>query len=1072
VLVLFVGAPVALGGGAPPPTDGWDPCDPHKMHYPQLPDPNGWDVAFWFEFMMFFPYELADDWQCSKTGPVDDIHFWISWQGGMQGEIGPVMVSIYSNDPCGPYGYSEPNELLWKQTFQGLDAVYYGDGDQGWYDPVMGQIPHDHSTYYQINITDIEEPFIQHKDQIYWLAIQLTPMGVGWKTSLNHFMDNAVVRIVMDPCSSSDPCWGELVEDPCTSGPLDFAFVITGEPNEAGPQADYGDAPDPAFPSKFASGGPHHLILNDCYVGPLPNTVNAEADAQVPDMDADDGEPIIFASQASGIWTGWVYVPISIAQFAPPRDRYLNVLLDCHSTGKWCDLPGEWVVRNYLLDPAYHLPGQTVYYCIGGFSWVGDYSGWHWLRVTVSEQTVAANVPNGWDGSVPGAFQYGETEDWKLGWHYDPWIGPGIPGGPLPPNGGNPPPPQPIPECIKAGVIWQEPPPTHYGHSGTFQICLKNTGTHEIHITAGPYPTHLRTDGGSIDVDVESLYCNYLEPGEVLCADSSWDWGENPPPSKAWCDWGAQGDPAGVKMEIDNVGDYTSPTSETPTGGIFEEEPPKPPVPDLKWSQPPIEYDPTDPEPRYCGWDQVSLKWYDPCDPAGWWWMMAADDFRCFGSMPIDSIHWWGSHLWWDGDEPPLDDPNVIGWQIGFWSNVPAGASSDPFIDFSYPEELLWQVQVPAARVQVKRVGIDEHPMLEGFLETCFQYYVDLEPDEVFWQEDFLADTQDDIFWLSIAAMYPEPGIPPDPCYSDPCHPWGWKTRPWSWMDDGVAFDLFEDPVPGTMIDPCEMYLLEYLGESYDLAFELDTDPNWIKWDQAYTGIRHWPHYEDIASWAEIQDEVIYHMVVAADDWKCQGPEPVTALAWYGSYLGYWYHPCSVDPDKQQPPPPEKPAYFDVSIWTDVPADPCDQTMPWSHPGEIVWQYDVYNFDEVLVGYDKYPHDPCGNPISGPHEPVFRYTARIPEEEWFWQDPNEDTVYWLSIMAVYDHYPQYEWGWTNHQHVYNDDAVQAYPGPAKQQWYWSEIYDQTGASADLSFTIYTDPYACHRPLRLPHLCGL
>jgi len=101
VLVLFVGAPVALGGGAPPPTDGWDPCDPHKMHYPQLPDPNGWDVAFWFEFMMFFPYELADDWQCSKTGPVDDIHFWISWQGGMQGEIGPVMVSIYSNDPCG-----------------------------------------------------------------------------------------------------------------------------------------------------------------------------------------------------------------------------------------------------------------------------------------------------------------------------------------------------------------------------------------------------------------------------------------------------------------------------------------------------------------------------------------------------------------------------------------------------------------------------------------------------------------------------------------------------------------------------------------------------------------------------------------------------------------------------------------------------------------------------------------------------------------------------------------------------------------------------------------------------------
>ncbi|MHC4757732.1 MAG: DUF7901 domain-containing protein [Planctomycetota bacterium] len=213
----------------------WYPGDGHKMHFPQMPDPNGWDVSFWLNFMGMLPLqgELADDWQCSQTGPVEDIHFWISWQYGQVGTLGPVTASIYSNDPCGPGGYSEPNELLWQQTFPDLDPIYYGDGDQGWYDPMWIYNLHDHSEYYQVNITDIQEPFIQQKDEIYWLAIRLTPPGVGWKTSLDHFMDNAVwTYITPDPCAIPPADgWGEL-NDPCMGGPLSFAFVITGEPEE------------------------------------------------------------------------------------------------------------------------------------------------------------------------------------------------------------------------------------------------------------------------------------------------------------------------------------------------------------------------------------------------------------------------------------------------------------------------------------------------------------------------------------------------------------------------------------------------------------------------------------------------------------------------------------------------------------------------------------------------------------------------------------------------------------------------------------------------------------------------
>jgi hypothetical protein len=897
-LTLFVGAPAALGH--------WNPGDGHKMHFPQMPDPCGWDVAFWNDVMFVIPLELADDWRCSETGPVEDIHFWVSWKGGSQpGDIGQVIASIYSNDPCGTYGWSEPNELLWQQTFMGLDNVYYGDGWQGWYNPLFGgPLPLDHYGYYQINITDIAEPFIQEEDQIYWLSIQLTPSVVGWKTSLDHFEDNAVWRYTFDPCS--DPCgWGELY-DPGTGGPLDFAFVITGEPEEPPPVIKWEQPPDPC---------------------------NCGLDA----LDYNFGfgyEQIILADD----WLCEGGVVTDLHWWGTIEDIGAGLMgfhLSIHDNYDPCCLP---------LDPALweaDIPiGSITVTPTGVFNNCG-------LEIIKYEYFLPAE-------------DHFDQEEGETYWFNLSALSS-----------------DPCNMCVWS---WQEA-----GRSTTPILCPAADK-----YVAGPPPWPWQSIVWPYDPD---------EYSDMAFAITS---GEGP-------------------------------------------EPPKEPVPDLKWSQPPIEYDPTETEPRFCGWDEVSFT-----DDPNQWWRIAADDFRCFGSMPIDSIHWWGSYSWWDGDEPPPGDPPIAAWRIGFWTNVPADPTgADPC--WSRPEMLLWQIEVPAARVPVERVGIDEHPYNAGFLETCFQYYVDLEPDEVFWQEEFLQDTADDVFWLSIAAIY-------DPCdmmYVD--YPWGWKTRPWSWMDDGVVFEIYdENPQPGMVIDPINnyMYPLEWY-ESYDLAFELDTDPNWIKWDQPYTGIRHWPHYEDVESWMEWWPEGITHLTVAADDWKCQGPLPVTALAWYGSYLGYQYQPC--DPCFVQPRP-EQPAYFDVSIWTDVPADPCDQIMPWSHPGEIVWQYDVYDYDEVLVGYDKHPHDPCGPAIPGPHEPVFRYTARIPEEEWFWQSEDE-AVYWLSIVAVYEqHFPQYVWGWTNHQHVYNDDAVQAYPGPDKQEWYWNEILDQTGASADLSFTIYTDPY--------------
>jgi hypothetical protein len=697
-------------------------------------------------------------------------------------------------------------------------------------------------------------------------------------------------------------------------------------------------------------------------------------------------------------------------------------------------------------------------------------------------------------------------------------------------------------------------------------------------------------------------------------------------------------------------------------GKIYE---PKPPVEHVKWSQPPIEWNPQSRTPVYCGWDAPSFKeeWEPP--PI---WQIVADDFRCLGTMPITSIHWWGSYIGWMDENPPAAKPTA--WRIGFWSNVPPS----PVGGISHPGKLLWQFEVRADRVQENWAGIDQFPDVR---ETCFQYYVNLTPNEYFRQAKEEPNTVDSVFWLSIVAIYPQGPLPNNL--------WGWKTRPWHWMDDAVTFTIQGDPKPGYVLDPSIVRPLEYCGQSYDTAFEFDTDPNYIKWEQAYTGIRDWPHYEDeesmatvdtivepVTKWSQkpdlnpfisidvdatfsqmpvfppqvladdfncittgpitdiyvwgswlhdalppggpqgvmftlsIHDDLrvghpqnpnnysmpgqlrwmrqfnpgdfevlpymeipegyympctqlywpqdhfgcwLYHFKLqpgeftqtgtttkpviywldvqampigatnpetrfgwkaseqhwnddavfavgaepipvpgpwqnltypvghpyagrtidlafeivtqkqyeqfnlrrqVADDWKCERRTPVTTAVWWGSYIGYGYEACQC---QTTTPRPTKPDYFLLSIWTDVPANPGDPSS-FSHPGEKKWEYRTNKYDEVLVGYDKHPEP--GEPSTGGYEPVFRYSVKLPQTSWFLQE-DVNNIYWFSVVAVYDQNdPTYHWGWTNHKHVFNDDAVAGHQD-VSGGWIWEELYDQTGESEDMSFVLFTEP---------------
>lgn len=216
----------------------WDPGDGHKMHYPQMPDPLGWDV------MATYYLGLADDWECSETGPVLDIHFWGSWLDDIQDEIQFIHTAIWSDDPVGDQGvpgedpanqWSKPLERIWHYDNQPseISVRHWGTGDQGWYDPSTGQvIPNNHQDIWQYNLLfDEADAFIQHQGEIYWLEISVrlpfdSTAKWGWKSSVDHFNDDAV-------WGHDEPytIWeDELYEPPDFTQSLDLAFVITPEP--------------------------------------------------------------------------------------------------------------------------------------------------------------------------------------------------------------------------------------------------------------------------------------------------------------------------------------------------------------------------------------------------------------------------------------------------------------------------------------------------------------------------------------------------------------------------------------------------------------------------------------------------------------------------------------------------------------------------------------------------------------------------------------------------------------------------------------------------------------------------
>ncbi len=252
VIVSVMAAPAAAD---------WNSGEDTKMTIPMTPDlETGVDIltGLWInsagtELVAKF---VADDWRCSSTGTIDDIHIWASWLGDNTptddpSDHGSFILAIYSDVPAPTGGYSTPGDLLWSEVFSPGEYIgrLWADASETFYDPNDDKILGTDTEVWQYNFYPTTPP--EQKDgQIYWLAvsnpdvngdnmIDLADLAFlandtrpGWKTSNRHFNDYAVyadtgnVVFGVGPQNIDPPDGGwKLIP-----GSYDMAFVITPEP--------------------------------------------------------------------------------------------------------------------------------------------------------------------------------------------------------------------------------------------------------------------------------------------------------------------------------------------------------------------------------------------------------------------------------------------------------------------------------------------------------------------------------------------------------------------------------------------------------------------------------------------------------------------------------------------------------------------------------------------------------------------------------------------------------------------------------------------------------------------------
>ena len=237
-------------------------------------------------------YILADDFLCMEAGRITEIRVWGSWLNDylpLGGDPTAVdfTLSIHRDIPAwqSPTGYSMPGEPLWiLQMLAGQFIVEtWQDGiEEGWlYPPETYYFPGDHVCWLYTFHIPPEQAFFQAGSEaepiVYWLDLHATPRdqsaAFGWKTSLDHWNDDAVWGLGPEPYPGP---WRELrypPGHPYVGQSMDLAFglrndAMSGTPSIGGTDAFdlFQNEPNPfrsttTMQYSLPSGGGHVKVL-------------------------------------------------------------------------------------------------------------------------------------------------------------------------------------------------------------------------------------------------------------------------------------------------------------------------------------------------------------------------------------------------------------------------------------------------------------------------------------------------------------------------------------------------------------------------------------------------------------------------------------------------------------------------------------------------------------------------------------------------------------------------------------------------------------------------------------------
>jgi serine-aspartate repeat-containing protein C/D/E len=209
----------------------------------------------------------------------------------------------------------------------------------------------------------------------------------------------------------------------------------------------------------------------------------------------------------------------------------------------------------------------------------------------------------------------------------------------------------------------------------------------------------------------------------------------------------------------------------------------------LKWSQYPLRYPDIQDKSCFLGWGEPSTVGI----------ISVADNWFCYNPRPVTSITWWGAYADWDSASPPPDAP--IGFRIGVWTDAPIRKEGD----VNHPDRMIREWFVGRQDTGERVHGCHSMPEWKGKPDSCFQYTFPIPQPEWFHQEG-----DSNVYWLSIAAMYPEP---------PQRHVWGWLTRERNFSGDAVRIYAPAD------VHADSVYRIgDLLPRYWDMAFVLGTD--------------------------------------------------------------------------------------------------------------------------------------------------------------------------------------------------------------------------------------------------------